>query len=121
MKKYFIIIFLSLLLIISGCKQKDTEKKGAFIGGTEGVSIEFVNLAPLSQFSQNDSVKVKVLLKNKGETKIATGNAKARIFGVALEDFGLTPEYRAALGPLESQGEFTKEGGEQEIDFLIKL
>ncbi len=117
MKKYFAIIFLSLLLIISGCKQQDTGKKGAFIGGTDGVSIDFVNLAPPTQFSQNDSVKVKVLLKNKGESKVVTGNAKARIFGVELTNFGLTPTYRGTLGPLEAQGEFTKEGGEQEIDF----
>jgi len=117
MKKYFAIIFLSLLLISSGCKQQDTGKKGAFVGGTDGVSIEFVNLAPPTQFSQNDSVNIKVLLKNKGESKVVTGNAKARIFGVELTNFGLTPAYRGTLGPLESQGEFTKEGGEQEIDF----
>ena len=117
MRKYFIFIFLSLLLILSGCKQTDTEKKGTFLGGIEGVSINFVNLAPPSQFSQNDSVKFKVLLKNKGEAKVATGNAKARIFGVELSNFGLTPQYRGTLGPLEAQGEFTAEGGEQEIDF----
>ena len=117
MKKYLILISLSLLLILSGCKQTDTGATGTFLGGTEGVSISFVNLAPPSQFSQNDSVKIKVLLKNKGETKIATGNAKARIFGVELSNFGLTPQYRGTLGPLEAQGEFTKEGGQQEIDF----
>jgi len=117
MKKYFILIFLSLLLILSGCTQTETGTKGTFLGGTDGVSISLVNLAPPSQFSQNDSVKIKVLLKNKGETKIATGNAKARIFGVELSNFGLTSEYRSTLGPLEAQGEFSKEGGEQEIDF----
>ncbi|MEK6834695.1 MAG: hypothetical protein AABX61_00340 [Nanoarchaeota archaeon] len=117
MKKHFILIFLSLLLVLSGCSQQSTTKTGTFLGGTNGVSIELVNLAPPSQFSQNDSVKIKVLLKNNGETKIATGNAKARIFGVELSNFGLTSGYRSTLGPLEAQGEFTKEGGQQEIDF----
>lgn len=117
MKKHFILIFLSLLLVLSGCSQQNTTKTGAFLGGTNGVSIELVNLAPPSQFSQNDSVKIKVLLKNNGETKVATGNAKARIFGVELSNFGLTQGYRSTLGPLEGQGEFTKEGGQQEIDF----
>src|SRR3989344_4479483 len=85
MKKYFIFIFLSLLLALSGCKQQDTGSTGTFIGGTDGVSVEFVNLAPSSQFNQNDSVRVKVLLKNKGETRVATG-------------------------------EFTSDGGEQEVE-----
>jgi hypothetical protein len=116
MKKYFILIFFSLLLMISSCTTTDTTKKGTFLGGAEGVSISFVNLAPSSQFSQNDSVKIKVLLKNKGETKVATGNTKARIFGITLENFGLVKEYKSNLGPLEAQGEFTKEGGQQEID-----
>ena len=59
MKKYFILIFLSLLLILSGCTQTETGTKGTFLGGTDGVSISLVNLAPPSQFSQNDSVKIK--------------------------------------------------------------
>ena len=116
MKKYYLPIFLILLLILVGCTTKPPETGGTFIGGTNGVSIEFVNLAPPSQFNQNDTVTVKVLLKNKGETKVATGNAKVRIFGINADNFGLTPNYRINLGPLEGQGEFTKEGGEQEIN-----
>jgi len=99
MKKYFIFIFLSLLLALSGCKQQDTGSTGTFIGGTDGVS-----------------VRVKVLLKNKGETRVATGNAKARIFGVTLENFGLTQDYKTNLGPIEARGEFTSDGGEQEVE-----
>jgi hypothetical protein len=117
MKKHMIIIFLCLLLLISGCKKAETGKTGTFLGGTDGVSISFVNLAPPSQFSQNDSVNLKVLLKNQGETKIATGNARARIFGVELNNFDLKSDYKGTLGPLEAKGEFTKEGGQQEIDF----
>ena len=116
MKKYFIFIFLSLLLALSGCKQQDTGSSGTFIGGTDGVSVEFVNLAPPSQFNQNDSVRVKALLKNKGETRVATGNAKARVFGVTLENFGLTQDYKTNLGPIEARGEFTSDGGEQEVE-----
>ena len=69
MKKYFILIFLILLIFIAGCKQKQDTSKGTFIGGIKGLSVELVNLAPPSQFNQNDSVKLKVLVKNKGENK----------------------------------------------------
>ena len=116
MNKYIVIISLSLLLVLSGCKTTETPPTGAFLGGTDGVSIEFVNLAPPSSFNQNDSVKVKVLLTNKGESRVATGNAKSRIFGITLENFGLTSAYKSNLGPIEAKGEFTKEGGEQEIE-----
>jgi hypothetical protein len=115
MKKYLLIIFLLLALIISGCQPSQTTTTGPFKGGIDGLSINFVNLAPISQFSQNDSVKVKVLLKNKGETQVTTGNAKSRMFGVNLDVFSLTPEYRSNLGPLIEIGP-NQDGGEQEIE-----
>ena len=117
MKQYLFISFLVLIVLVSGCKTQDTKKIGTFTGGTEGVIVSFVNLAPPSSFSQGDNVRLKILLNNKGETRIQTGNAKVRIFGVNLENFGLQSAYRSTLGPLEAQGEFTAQGGEQEIDF----
>ena len=118
MKKYYFLIFFVLLLMIAGCKtDQDTDKKGTFLGGSEGVTVEFVNLAPPSQFNQDEDVRLRVLLKNKGEARVATGYTKVRIFGVQVSDFGLTSAYKSNLGPLEAAGEFTKEGGEQEIDF----
>jgi len=116
-KQVFFLSFLFVVLIVSACTPKEKEKTGTFIGGTEGVQISFVNLAPPSSFTQGDNVRLKVLLKNKGETRVQTGNAKVRIFGVNLENFGLTSAYRSTIGPLEAQGEFTAQGGEQEIDF----
>lgn len=117
MNKYGIIIFLSLIVFLAGCKQQVTETEGPFIGGKEGLSIEFVNLAPPSQFNQNEAVSAKVLVRNNGENVVAAGNAKARIYGVNLANFGLTDKYFSTSGTLQAKGEFTAEGGEQEIDF----
>lgn len=118
MRNYLLFLALILIIIISGCQPtNDGTKTGTFIGGAEGVSIEFLNLAPPGEFSQDDNVRLKVLLTNKGETKVQTGNAKVRIFGITVENFGLTDDYKSTLGPLEGEGEFTAEGGEQEIDF----
>ncbi len=117
MKTYSLFIFLILGILISGCTTTTSDKTGTFTGGTEGVGIEFVNLAPPSSFSQSEPVRLRVLLKNGGETPVQTGNARVRIFGVTLENFGLQNTYKGTLGPLEAQGEFTAQGGEQEIDF----
>ena len=47
MKKSFIVGILVIIVLISGCtKNTDTGTDGPFQGGTEGVSVEFVNLAP---------------------------------------------------------------------------
>jgi len=117
MKKSFIVGILVIIVLISGCtKNTDTGTDGPFQGGTEGVSVEFVNLAPPSSFSQNEPTKVKVLLKNQGETRVQTGNAKVKLFGVTLNNFGLPSNYKGTLGPLEPKGEFTAEGGEQEVE-----
>ena len=115
-KNYIILMFLFLIIVLAGCTKKEQPGTGIFKGGIEGVSISFVNLAPPSSFSQDTSPKVKILLKNKGETKVQTGNAKVRIFGITHENFGLPNTYKTTLGPLEPAGEFTKEGGEQEVD-----
>ena len=118
MKKYSILLFLTLIIFIAGCTPKENgTPAGTFIGGTEGVGIEFVSLAPPSSFSQDDQVSLRILLTNKGETRVQTGNAKARIFGINLENFGLQNIYKSNLGPIEAQGEFTATGGEQEINF----
>ncbi len=121
MKYYSLFLALVLIIILSGASgcqtTTTTPKTGTFIGGTDGVSVSFVNLAPPSSFTQTDSARLKVLLTNKGETPIQTGNAKVRIFGITVANFGLTDAYKSTLGPLEAEGEFTATGGEQEIDF----
>ena len=118
MKKYIIIIFLALLLIFSGCAKKDTnEKIATYYGGIDGVSISFKEIAPPDQFDQGKEVPVAVLLKNKGEYDIVSGNAKAKIYGINLDTFNLLNEYRGTNGILRGKGEFNIEGGEREITF----
>ncbi|MBS3152941.1 hypothetical protein J4426_00025 [Candidatus Woesearchaeota archaeon] len=119
MKKYYtlsILMILSLLLVV-GCNKDDTKKAGTFFGGIDGVSIEFEKLAPPTQFGQDDSVSIKTILKNKGEFDLQTGKAKARIFGINLNNFGLTSDYKGTEGSLRARGEFSEQGGEQVIDF----
>jgi len=117
MKKYVIIGFLALLLVLSGCQKEDEGKTSTFYGGTDGVSIEFKDAAPPDQFNQGEEIPVSVVLKNSGEYDIVSGNAEAEIYGINLETFNLPKGYKSATGILRGKGEFNLEGGEREIDF----
>ena len=69
MRNYILFLTLVLIIIISGCQTTtNTPPTGTFIGGVEGVGISFVNLAPPSQFTQNDNVRLKVLLMMPAES-----------------------------------------------------
>ena len=116
MRRILILVFL-VLFFITGCAQKQQEKSGTFIGGSDGISIEFKDIAPPAEFNQGEDVPIKVILKNNGEYDIVSGNAKAKIYGINLNDFGLTGEYKSNIGLLRGKGEFLEEGGEQEISF----
>ena len=116
--KNYIIILLAIVLLVSGCQTGDIETStGPFLGGIGEVTLEFEDIAPPDQFNQGEDVLVKVLLKNTGEHDVVAGNAKARIYGINLDSFGLTGNYLGNTGMLRGKGEFNKDGGEQEIDF----
>jgi|SRR3989344_5951438 len=119
MKKYAIIIFLALLVILAGCGKKEDSSvlTDAFYGGTDGVSVQFKEIAPPDQFDQGEEVPVAVILRNSGEYDIVSGNAKAKIYGINTKTFNLPDEYRGTNGILRGKGEFNLEGGEREISF----
>lgn len=119
MKKYAIVMFLTLLVVLAGCSQEEESNilTDAFYGGTDGVSVEFKEIAPPDQFDQGEEVSVAVILKNAGEYDIVSGNAMAKIYGINTETFNLPNEYRGTKGILRGKGEFNIEGGEREIDF----
>ena len=117
--KRLVMGLLILGLFLAGCTDGDDEdtKDGVFFGGVEGVSIEFVDIAPPTQFDQDDSVSVKAVLSNKGEFDITAGNAVARLFGLSLDNFGLDSSYVPTEGGLRGKSELSIEGGQQEVDF----
>ena len=119
MKKIILLLVLGVL-VLSGCTTDQGDVHvltTAFYGGSEGVSIEFKDIAPPEQFDQGEDVPVRVLLKNKGEYDILAGNAKAKIYGINTEVFNLPSEYKPTTGILRGKGEFNIDGGEQEINF----
>lgn len=116
MNKHYIIIFVTLVIFIAGCKTPTEESEGPFKGGNAGIDVSFVEGSPPSSFNQDQTVPVKVAVKNNGENDLGTGVVKAKIFGIITENFGLTSSYKAADGTLRGISEFIEEGAEREIN-----
>lgn len=96
-KRYYVLALLvCLVLVVSACKQSGTTTSGAprkpFIGGTSGLTINFVKDSPLPEVTDDSSFGFKAIvqLKNEGETKIEKNNVKVNIVGFDPEDFGAT-------------------------------
>ncbi len=60
------LIFMAALLVISGCQEEVVVEGGPFVGGSSGVTLSFVEGAPISEFSVAESVPVQIMLKNNG-------------------------------------------------------
>ena len=76
-KGYFIFLVLVSLILISGqaCERKD-KGGGVFLGGKDGLVIDFVEDAPpLSGIFKDEAFPIDVELINKGETDIGSGAA----------------------------------------------
>jgi len=120
MKKKLLILFFASLLVLSGCSNDDDSPgilTTAFYGGTDGVSVDFEEIAPPDQFDSGEEIPVAVVLRNKGEYSIVAGNAKARIYGINTDTFSLSSDYEETRSILRGKGEFNIDGGEQEISF----
>lgn len=122
MNKQIIALFLicSLLFISAECSStaKRPTTSGGFISGTQGVTIAFKETAPVSEFQQKDNVGVTLILKNLGESDLAAGSAKVKLFGVNLDNFGITTKtYKGTSLPLRAVSNLNPEGSEQEVSF----
>ncbi|MDD5133076.1 MAG: hypothetical protein PHD81_02900 [Candidatus Nanoarchaeia archaeon] len=120
--KSSILIFLvicSLVFISADCGGKTPTGAGTYLGGTQGVTLAFKASSPVPTLQQKDTVPVKVDLKNLGEFDLQIGEAKAKIFGINLANFGLTSagNYKGTPGILRGKSEFFTEGGTQTVDF----
>ena len=118
-KKVFPIIFSFMLLIISGCNE-EVAVDGPFEGGTGGVSLSFVEGAPISEFSEDQQVPIKVKLKNNGEYDIPENSIQVALYGLAMEDYSLTSSYISVpSGLMGIRKGLIEEGAEISVDMGI--
>ena len=114
-----LVLVFSIMFMGAQCSTtQQTNTGGTFIGGTEGIKISFKDTM-VSEFQQSDSVPVNVVLNNKGENDLGIGDAKVKLFGVDLSNFGLTSAgtYKGTSGLLKKVSSINPEGSEQEINF----
>lgn len=118
-KNLALVLVFSIMFMAAQCgTTQQTTKGGTFIGGTDGVKISFKSTM-VSEFQQSDSVPVNIVLTNKGENDLGIGEAKVKLFGVDLANFGLSgaKTYKGTSGALKKVSSINPEGSEQEINF----
>lgn len=90
-RELFVISLIVLLLMVSaqeGCEQTPTGKENPFVGGTEGILIDFVEGAPPPEvFDQGHPFEIVVRLQNKGEADVETNGGRVDISGISKQDF----------------------------------
>jgi hypothetical protein len=95
-KKKFIILALVLigLVLVSGCSTKKAVETGpasAFIGGTDGLVMSFVQDAPPAEYPQQVPFDVIINVENKGESTVSADAAKFYIVlgGISTTAYGI--------------------------------
>ncbi len=99
MKRLIVIALFCLLLV--ACKDTNTpviDKADPFIGGTEGISFDFLNLRSSVFDGNNDPFDIVVKLENKGEFTIPRQNIRVSVSGINPAEFGKVDE-ALALSP----------------------
>ena len=123
MKRFlFGLVILSLLLTACGSQQQQTQKGGAFIGGTSGLIASFEPISPkegnLYTIFDTEDFSLDIKLKNKGEENVPIGKATVHVLGPQPELFQNIPAWQLVnKGQVEKISEFNPDGGEEVIPF----
>jgi hypothetical protein len=111
--KIVFLIFMTALLFISGCQEEIVIEGGPFVGGNSGISLSFVEGAPISEFSVTESVPIQVILKNNGEYDLPAESVEVALYGLRMSDYGLNADYSIVNGGLLGiKKDFIEEGSE---------
>lgn len=114
--KYSFLVLIIAILIIGGCNSNKNKSVGQYLSGIDGIKISFSPAAPTSSFNQGDSVPVKVVLTNEGESEVAAAKAQVKIFGIPHSTFGISDQYKPTSGSLLPKSFDRSQGGEQNVD-----
>lgn len=123
MKYKIIFAVLVIGLFIVGCGEKqETVTGGAFIGGSDGVVVEFEPFSlkedGVYTIFDSEDFPIGVVVNNRGEEVIPPGKANLRLLGPAKDDFQNIPSWELVnQDEIEKISEFSPEGGEEIIQF----
>lgn len=126
MNKALFTSLIVLLIVLSGCqlvkKQATNEPLGAFISGTSGLSVSFLENAPPDSVYDNneDEFDIDLILKNEGEYDIPSNKVIASLSGIRAEDFNIANLNRVLSTSIDGKTIRAKteiKGGEEELIF----
>ncbi len=122
-KLTLICMIIGAFIFLAGCGETDTGLgESPFIGGSQGVVAEFEALGAeesgVYTIFEDETFPIQILLNNKGEEKIAPGDARVEIHGVLLSDLsGIAGGNLTNNEEIEGISKINKNGGKFTIDF----
>ncbi len=90
-KKIILTVMLMVLVIATGCTSSSKKKENPFVGGTNGVLINFMESAPPDEVFDGGGFPFNVIVKlsNEGEYTVPQNNIKLWLIGIDPAEFGL--------------------------------
>ncbi len=122
-KRYYIFLVLISLILISGqaCERRD-KKAGVFLGGKEGLVIDFVEDAPpISGIFKDEGFPIDVELINKGETEIGQGSAIIYLTGALFSSNAIDATNKQASNDAFIAAVEDSEKGRVEDSLVVSL
>lgn len=123
---FTVILFcvLAFLFVIAGCAPTETPKEEPYIGGTEGITLEYdlyLNKIKENQYEvySGDTFDINIIVRNKGEADVGVGDVKAELAGIIPTDFGVVSEVSNTqlLEKKTKVGDQIVPGGEEILSF----
>ncbi|MBI2146226.1 hypothetical protein HYU22_02710 [Candidatus Woesearchaeota archaeon] len=117
------IAILCIAIALTACSSdQQTQQKGAYIGGTDGVTADFeafgVEEDSVFTIFDTESFPIELTLKNKGEYDLQPRDIKVRLLGPAPTEFsGIASRELQNQQAIDKISELTPTGGEETITF----
>jgi len=109
------VIILSILVLLTACTDNggETNTNSGFIGGTQGLSMEFVSNAPPDEIIDRGQMRFNVLLdvRNLGEADVAADDVDVELKGFSASEFGINPNNLTQSLDSDVRGERRAPGG----------
>lgn len=123
-KVIFLTFLLASLFILTSCQPQEQARpeKGAFIGGTQGVTAKFevfgVEENGVYTIFSSETFPLEVTIFNKGEHELQPSDVTVRLLGPSQSEFsGISSWELASQGVIDKVSELAPSGGEETITF----
>jgi len=107
-KRLILVGMIVLVVFIAGCVQSDNIDAGPFVGGSDGLSIRFVNGEPPSEVLDNreEDFDITLEIENEGEFDIPKGRIIATLGGIDAKTFSISPTSIKSKSELNGKDKF---------------